>query len=647
MKTLHRTLFASVLPLFLVACGIDEPIATQTVSTDGSGGSSPAATGGTGGDGDTQGGTGGADSGTGGATGGNEATGGTDASGGAAGAGSDLLIDDFEDGDNRSLVEGWWYQYDDQSNGGGSELTIPMKDGQIAAEGEGYESERSLLTEFTFDQGTLSYEPYVGFGCTLPTPAEALGLTNYAGLRYMYRGAAHEVRIQTAEVEDYDFFAVQLPASSNWRAAELPYDLFIQGGWGEKVDFVLDSATDISWHIRGTTGQSGSLLIDDVTFVRDIETQSVPDLDIREPSPPADVELPTVEIDNPLQAHALASLDKGCNIDSWLEAGPFDGFAPYDEVFVERLAAAGFRSLRLPIDFDLFVEERTVEGDAVNLTVSDDLFTVLDSFDAWTTEYGLSLTIDYHQYDRSLDFADEVSMTEVIELWSMVAEHFASNTRDDLFYELLNEPELSVDGTAPTGTQWGDFAAEIVDAIRDHDDTHTILFGDVDWYGIDALVARTPLDDDNIVYVFHFYDPFIFTHQGASWADMSATHDIPYPYSTERWSEYSSEFGFSDLNPSWQWSSLQYYYHDGTKAALRNRIAQAKQWAVEHQVPVICNEFGAYDRSSRKEDRVRYYTDLADIFAELEIPWQIWFQLMDPETGEMDEEYRTALGLDE
>jgi hypothetical protein len=104
--------------------------------------------------------------------------------------------------------------------------------------------------------------------------------------------------------------------------------------------------------------------------------------------------------------------------------------------------------------------------------------------------------------------------------------------------------------------------------------------------------------------------------------------------------------GFTDLNPQWQLDQVRKYHENGNRAALRNRLVEVKRWAVEHDVPVICNEFGVHLSSARKEDVARYYTDLIGLFEELEIPWQVWFMLMDPVTGEIDPAYRQAFGLE-
>jgi hypothetical protein len=90
--------------------------------------------------------------------------------------------------------------------------------------------------------------------------------------------------------------------------------------------------------------------------------------------------------------------------------------------------------------------------------------------------------------------------------------------------------------------------------------------------------------------------------------------------------------------------SAQSYYQTGNRAAIRNQMPPAKQWAVAHNVPVICSEFGAYDRTSRLEDRARYLADVVSVFEELEIPGQEWFPVMD-ESGVVPTEYVTALHL--
>jgi hypothetical protein len=89
------------------------------------------------------------------------------------------------------------------------------------------------------------------------------------------------------------------------------------------------------------------------------------------------------------------------------------------------------------------------------------------------------------------------------------------------------------------------------------------------------------------------------------------------------------------------------YYKTGNRSALFNHVADAKRWGVAHNVPVICNEFGAYARTSRVVDRIRYYTDIVSIFQELQIPWQTLYPVMDADGNIVPRELRAAFGFDD
>jgi endoglucanase len=554
-----------------------------------------------------------------------------------------VLIDDFEDGDGKTtLAGGAWYSYDDQANGGGSTIDYVRTADGLMMNGPGFESTRSMEVLFSFDQGSLPYEPYVGWGAWLADKPSPFDASAYVGIAYTYRGSAHRVRVETFEVTDYDFLGMDLASSADWKTVVVPFGQLSQEGWGIHVAFNPKSIGNISFQSRGGTGSQGKVDIDNLMFLTRLPDQP-PDMTVMQPAIPADTPITSIAITHPGQALALASLDRGYNLANWLEQDPFTGFL-YDEAYVKKLAAAGFKSLRLPIDLDRYVVSSSGAGAATDVVVDEDLFLVLDAFAAWTANAGLSLTIDYHQYDTSLDKAKPASIDRAVAVWGKVAARYASNPRQDLFYELLNEPELSFGGTPPTQDEWTAIAERMVAAIRASDKLHSIIFGDVNWYGINMLMNRKPLSDGNVIYAFHDYEPFIFTHQGASWAGMAPTHDIPYPYSAERWSPYFGDLGFNTTMESWILSSARDYYRTGNRAAIRNAVVAAKRWAVANNVPVICNEFGVYDRTARLEDRARYLTDVVSVFEELQIPWQQWFAIMD-NAGNVLPEYRAALRL--
>ena len=53
----------------------------------------------------------------------------------------------------------------------------------------------------------------------------------------------------------------------------------------------------------------------------------------------------------------------------------------------------------------------------------------------------------------------------------------------------------------------------------------------MNWQRADSLPGFQPLDDRNVVYAIHFYDPMAFTHQG-HWNPndpMSSIKGLPFP----------------------------------------------------------------------------------------------------------------------
>ena len=324
-------------------------------------------------------------------------------------------------------------------------------------------------------------------------------------------------------------------------------------------------------------------------------------------------------------------LNKGINFTNWLENadGKFKEFV-FDATDIKLLADNGIKSLRLPIDLDLYATNRDAFVKDTTGTVAlafDDstLFTVLDSFVEWTAANNMSFVIDYHEYDNSYNATsakDNKYIQMMAETWKHVAAHYAENTREDIFFELLNEPDMSAGKV--TAAQWTVAAQAMIDSIRSVDKKHTILFGDAQWYSISLLAKRTPFTDDNIVYVIHTYEPFAFTHQGGSWTDYATIKGIPFPYDPAKWSTVSGDFGVTKSTQSYVKSNIKNYYKTGSKEAIMEQILKAKKWAATNNVPVIINEFGALNLRSTAQDRLNYLTAMREICDTLQIPWTHW-----------------------
>ena len=76
-------------------------------------------------------------------------------------------------------------------------------------------------------------------------------------------------------------------------------------------------------------------------------------------------------------------------------------------------------------------------------------------------------------------------------------------------------------------------AQRAVQRIRAVDPQRWIMIGGNHYNSASALKDIQRIDDPHIVYTFHFYEPFPFTHQRAAWVEFLTALDAVTPYPGE------------------------------------------------------------------------------------------------------------------
>ena len=201
-------------------------------------------------------------------------------------------------------------------------------------------------------------------------------------------------------------------------------------------------------------------------------------------------------------------------------------------------------------------------------------------------------------------------------LWRFLAQHFATKDADHILLELMNEPELS------DPYRWMGIQAATVDAIRKIDAAHTIVATAARYSGLEDLLKVQPVKDTNVIYNFHFYEPFPFTHQGASWGSTEWNYfqSIPYPATAD-----TLKNALTTIQDDSARYMLFLYGAGGWNAqAVVARLQFARDWADEHHVPIICDEFGAYREKAPSDSRIRYIHDVRTALERLQIGWAMW-----------------------
>jgi endoglucanase len=306
---------------------------------------------------------------------------------------------------------------------------------------------------------------------------------------------------------------------------------------------------------------------------------------------------------------AQVPFHRGVNLTGWFQADnarkiQFRKFTKKDFVQIKSL---GCDVIRLPINL------HGMTSGSPDYTIDPLLFSFLDSAVDWAEQLQLYLLIDNHSFDPSSNTSPDIGLT-LNKVWPQLADHYKNRT-DYIIYEVLNEPH------GITNQLWGSIQQQSIDAIRSKDSKHTIIVGPSGFNSYNDLAQMPIYSDPNLIYTFHFYDPYMFTHQGASWntPSMVSLSGVPFPYNSATMPPCPP-----DLVGSWVQQALNNYAVDGTVAKVKSLIDIAVNFRNAHNVKIFCGEFGVYIPNSDPAQRVFWYQTVKDYLEEKGIPWTIW-----------------------
>ena len=324
-------------------------------------------------------------------------------------------------------------------------------------------------------------------------------------------------------------------------------------------------------------------------------------------------------------AEAQVPFHKGVNLTQWFQA-PSAGqiqFTRFTKKDFQNIKSLGCDVIRLPVNF------HAMTSGAPDYTLDPLLFKFLDQAVAWGEELELYLVLDNHSFDPLIDTQPEVEDI-LVKVWTQLALHY-KDSGPFLLYEILNEPHGISDAI------WGSIQQSAIDAIRVHDQDHYIVVGGTN-YNSYATLNDIPLyEDDKIIYTFHFYDPFLFTHQGASWVSPSleSLANIPFPYRSAAMPPLPSGY-----QGTWIQSAYNNYNNDGTLTRVKQLLDVTIAFKTARNVPVFCGEIGVYIPNSDPVERVSWYKEIRSYLNDNDIPWATWdyaggFGLFEPNSNEL------------
>lgn len=175
---------------------------------------------------------------------------------------------------------------------------------------------------------------------------------------------------------------------------------------------------------------------------------------------------------------------------------------------MRNIATAGFDTIRIPVRWD------THSGAGPEFRIDGKYLARVKSIVDAAQKEGLNVILNSHHFERIHKEPLE-SAPQLAAMWKQIAFAFAGYSRDTLWFEMENEPHDKFDHSNLLAV-----LGPALTEIRKTNPDRPVIIGGEKWSGIDSLATLPLPADPHVIPTFHYYDPFDFTHQGASWVDQ-------------------------------------------------------------------------------------------------------------------------------
>lgn len=306
---------------------------------------------------------------------------------------------------------------------------------------------------------------------------------------------------------------------------------------------------------------------------------------------------------------------RGANFGNYLETSPDANWRlVHTREDLARVRAEGFDHVRIPVKWSAY------SGAGPGFLIEEAFARKVDEMVEGALTEGLGVIVNIHHFDEFT--TDPAAHTEKFyKLWEQVARRYA--TKSDLVaFELLNEPM-----DAATTVVMNPVYAEAIKRIRATNPKRTIFVGPGKWNQASELKnLRLPKEDRNLVVTIHSYEPFLFTHQGASWSGkQTATVGLVFPGPPAKPLLPASAAAEVSWTGDWfkRYSTLSGEKNPSSRSAFIQNLEIAKKWSEENGRPIHVGEFGCYEKADALS-RANYYRAMREECEKRGFGWAIW-----------------------
>ncbi|MGC9944293.1 MAG: glycoside hydrolase family 5 protein [Verrucomicrobiota bacterium] len=346
------------------------------------------------------------------------------------------------------------------------------------------------------------------------------------------------------------------------------------------------------------------------------------------PANPPDMQ-PIASHDTP-GYRAAEMFQHGVNLGDYLETSPrwFGRGVTVSAGEFAQMKREGFDHVRVPIGWQHYT------GPGPEYKLSPVIFERVDFVVTNALANHLAVMINIHHFDE-LDQDPAAATAEFLKIWQQIASHYRGFPRQ-LAFELDNEPHDNA-----TTALMNPIYARAIPLIREDNPKRTIFVEPGDWGGIGELRNLVLPPDDNVIVSVHCYEPFHFTHQGASWVGPDAQQTgIIFPGPPPQPLVPDPNLDLKPWVLKWinEYNTLPTAKNPSSALAFAGRLKYVHAWSDYYGRPVHLGEFGAFTKADQ-QSRAHFYAAFRQAAESQHIGWCIWdwsanFRYWDKTTGQ-------------
>ncbi|RUT92767.1 MULTISPECIES: cellulase family glycosylhydrolase [unclassified Mesorhizobium] len=339
---------------------------------------------------------------------------------------------------------------------------------------------------------------------------------------------------------------------------------------------------------------------------------------------------------------------------------------------LRRLRRTGLDFIRLPVDPGPFL--------AADATTRSRLLDMLDAAVTATLHADLGIIVNiqanaathYWNPDRMVSSTAAPAFDLYRGLVGELAGRLARFQPGRVALEPVNEP-----AQACASNVWSQIQLSLLTAARASAATLPLVVTGGCGSMVSGLTALDPAPlspFEPILFTFHFYEPYLFSHQGAPWMRepvYRSLNNVPWPASAGSLEQTLASVRARMAQDTETPEDAKQAAYAETERVLKvyfdarpdrwfvdKYLRQVRDWADGHGLAperIIMGEFGALRTDARyvaapNPDRARYIADVRRSAEELGLAWALWdlfdgMGMMDDTTRALDPDIIAALGL--